>query len=66
VFLGRLVGTCGEIIGVVRFDGLCVCVCVFVMFVGLEFNNVSGLIRGDGVTYVSKYLDSAFLSLDSL
>jgi hypothetical protein len=44
----------------------CVCVCVFVMFVGLEFNNVSGLIRGDGVTYVSKYLDSAFLSLDSL
>ena len=62
VFLGRLVRICGEMIGVVRFNGLC----MFLMLVGFRFNNVSRFIRSDGVDCVSKYFDSAFLPLDSV
>jgi hypothetical protein len=43
------VGICEEVIGVVRFDGLS----MFVMLVGLGFNNVRGFIRGDGVVCAS-------------
>ena len=49
-------------IGVVHFDGLC----MFEMLVGLEFHNVYVFIKGDGVAYVSIYLDSAFLPFDLL
>jgi len=58
--LGR--GVCGEMIGVVRFDGLC----MFVVLVLLGFDNVYGFIKGGGVACVSKYLHSAFLPPDSL
>ncbi len=44
-------GIYGEVIGVVRFDGLC----MFMMFVGLRFNKVSVFIKGDGVACVSRY-----------
>lgn len=57
-------GACGEMIGVVRFDALCVCVCL--LLVELGFSNVSGFMGGDGVAFVSRYLDTAFLPLDSL
>ena len=53
---------CGEMIGVVRFEGLC----VFVLLVGLKFSNIYGFLRGDGVACVSQYLYSVFLPLDSL
>jgi len=49
-------------IGVVRVNGWC----MFVMFVELGFNIVYVFIRGDGVACVSKYLDSVFISPDSL
>ena len=55
-------GACGEMIGVVRFDGLCVCL----LLVGLGFNNLSMFVGGDGVDSVSRYMDSAFLPPDSL
>jgi hypothetical protein len=61
VFMGRLVVICGEMIGLVRFDGLC----MFVMLIGLGFCDVSGFIRGGGAACVSKYLDSAFLPHDN-
>ena len=35
-------GACGEMIGVVRFDTLCVCL----LLVELGFSNVSGLFMG--------------------
>ena len=54
-FLGRLAGICGEGISVVRFAGLY----MFVMLVGLGFNNAHGLVTGNGVASVSKHLDSA-------
>ena len=62
LILGRLVGICGEVIVVVRFD----CLCMFFMLVEFDFNNASRLTRGDGVACASKYLDSAFLLPDSL
>ena len=55
-------GIYGEVIGVVRFDGLC----MFGMLVGLGFNNTHEFIGGDGVACVSRYLESAFLPLNSL
>ncbi len=58
--LCRLVGICGEVLAVVRFDGLY----IFVMLVGLEFKNAYVLIKCEGVAYVSKYFDSAFLPLN--
>jgi hypothetical protein len=51
-------------IGVVRFDALCVCVCL--LLVELGFSNVSGFMGGDGVASVSRYLDTAFLPPYSL
>ena len=36
------------------------------LLVELGFSNVSGFMGGDGVASVSRYLDTAFLSLDSL
>ena len=44
--MGRLVGICGEVIGVVRFDRLY----IYVMLVGLGFDNVSVFMKGDDVT----------------
>ncbi len=40
--------------------------CVCLLLVELGFSNVSGFMGVDGVTYVSRYLDTAFLSPDSL
>ncbi len=62
VFWRRLVGACGEMIGVVRFDALCVCL----LLVELGFSDVSGFMGGDGVAYVSRYSDTAFLPPYSL
>ena len=53
---------CGEMIGVVRLAVLCVCL----LLVELGFSNVSGFMGGDGVAFVSRYLDSAFLPQNSL
>jgi len=39
------------------------CVCLLAI---LGFNNVYGIVRGDGVVCVSTHLDSAFLPPDSL
>ena len=55
-------GISGEVIGVLRLDGLCICV----MLVGLGFNGVSRFTRGDGVACVIKHLYSAFLPPGSL
>ena len=52
---------CGEMIGVVRFDGSC----VSLLLVGLGFSNVPGFLGGNSVGFVSKYMDSAFLPHDS-
>jgi hypothetical protein len=59
---GALGGNCGEVLVVVRFDGLG----IFVMLVGLEYNTVSVSINGVDVSCVSKYLDSVFVPRDSL
>ena len=56
-------GLCGEMIGAVRFVGLCVCL----LLVGLGFSNVSGFVGGDGIHSVGKFLiSSAFLPPDTL
>ncbi len=55
-------GACGEMVGVVRFDALC----VSLLLVELEFSNVSGFMGGDGVVFASRYLDIAFLPPHSL
>ena len=62
VFWGRLVGACGEMIDVVRFFALC----VRLLLDELGFSNLSGFMGGDGVAFVRRYLDSAFLPPDSL
>ncbi len=40
--------------------------CVCLLLVELSFSNVSGFMGGDGVAFVSRYLDTAFLPPYSL
>jgi hypothetical protein len=56
------VGACGEMMAVVRFYVLCVCL----LLVELGYSNISGFMEGDGDASVSRYLDSAFVPPDSL
>ena len=53
---------CGEMIGVLRFAGLC----VSLLLDGLEFSNVFGFIGDEDVAFVSTYLYSPFLPPNSL